>query len=71
MLTLRVKPGIGNLKTIFFKMPKCGHELEFSYTAPYTCQDTNCKEKPPSVDRLIGDYAIAARLKYYAEGKIG
>jgi hypothetical protein len=72
MLQLRIKPGAGNQKTIFFTNPKCGHKLEFGYSAPYTCQDANCSEKPPSVEKLIGEYATAqgARVKYYAEGKL-
>ena len=72
MLQLRVKPGVGQYqKTIFYKMPKCGHTLSFDYTTPALCQDPDCKEKPEQVDRLVGEHAVGARVRYYAEGKIG
>lgn len=65
MYQLRVKPGNGYLKTIFFKMPKCGHVIEFSHTTPFRCPD--CDEKPPAVDKLHGHYSTGARVKYFAE----
>ena len=70
MYQLKIKPGTGNLKDIYFIMPKCGHELKFGYSTPYKCQHPDCKEKPPAVDKLEGEYATAARVKYFAEGKL-
>jgi hypothetical protein len=70
MYQLKVKPGTGNQKTMYFINPKCGHELSFSYSTPTVCQAPNCSEKPPQIDRLEGDYSTAARVKYFAEGKL-
>lgn len=70
MLQCRVKPGNGALKTVYFTNPKCGHELEFSYNTPYICQNPDCHEKPTEIDRLISDYGQAARVRYFAEGRI-
>lgn len=72
MFQLKIKPGVGQQKTVYFKNPKCGHMVEFTYSAPFNCPGAGCKEKPPSVDKLIGDYSVAqaARVKYFAEGKL-
>ena len=71
MLQLKVKPDVGYTKTIYYKMPKCGHEIEFNYTTPFKCQEAGCDEKPEQIDRLYGEHSMAARVRYFAEGKIG
>jgi len=71
MIQLKVKPGVGyNQKTVIYINPKCGHEQEFGYSAPYTCQETACLEKIPDVDKLVGDSNCDRRVKYWAEGKL-
>lgn len=71
MLQCKVKPGRTQyMKTIIFTNQKCGHVQEFDYTTPFMCQNLNCREKLPSIDRLTADHAQALRVKYYAEGKI-
>lgn len=70
MFQLSVKPGIGAQKTIYFTNPKCGHELEFGYSAPYRCQDPSCNEVVPPIEKLMVEHSAAARVKYFAEGKL-
>lgn len=71
MLQCKVKPGKTQyLKTTIFRNPKCGHRQEFDYTTPFMCQDLNCKEKLPQIDRLCSDTGQSVRVKYFAEGKI-
>jgi hypothetical protein len=71
MIQLRVKDGVAyNQKNVIFTNPKCGHEQDFNYSAPYTCQDTTCTERIPDVDRLIGSTNCDNRVKYWAEGKV-
>ena len=59
-------------KEVHWTNPKCGHKQVFAYTAPYNCQNPECKEKPDSVDKLIGigDKNQDARVRYYVEGKM-
>lgn len=71
MYSLRVKPGVLKYeKTVYFTNPKCGHSIEFKHSVPFKCPVDGCKDVPPMVQRLLDEHAVAARVKYFAEGKL-
>lgn len=55
---------------IVFTNPKCGHVQTTKFSLPYYCQDPNCNEVIPSVDKLVGQYSQDNRVKFFAEGKL-
>lgn len=70
MQQIKVKSLTDHKKEIVYVNPKCGHVQKGDYTLPFTCQDPNCKENIPQVDKLFGERNQDARVRFYAEGKL-
>ena len=70
MIKCRVKPVTEWKNETVFINPKCGHVQRFEYCSPVRCQDHSCNVDVPDIDKLYGDKHQAARVKFYAEGKI-
>ena len=70
MIKCRVKPITEWKNETVFTNPKCGHVQKFEYCTPVRCQDLKCNVDIPDIDKLYGDKHQAARVKFYAEGKL-
>jgi len=54
MLQCKVKPITEWKNETIFINPKCGHVQKFEYCSPIRCQDENCNEEVPDVEKLFG-----------------